>query len=104
MMQLFKDYQAAGHTVILVTHNMDDVADYADDVLALEHGRLIKHASPKEVFKDSEWLQKHHLAEPRSARFAAKLEAAGLKLPGQPLTMPELADAIKQSLKGGEHE
>ncbi|MCT3498899.1 energy-coupling factor ABC transporter ATP-binding protein, partial [Lactobacillus delbrueckii subsp. bulgaricus] len=34
----------------------------------------------------------------------AKLEAAGLKLPGQPLTMPELADAIKQSLKGGEHE
>lgn len=104
MMQLFKDYQAAGHTVILVTHNMDDVADYADDVLFLEHGRLIKHASPKEVFKDSEWLQKHHLAEPRSARFAAKLEAAGLKLPGQPLTMPELADAIKQSLKGGEHE
>ena len=50
MMQLFKEYQKAGHTVILVTHNMDDVANYADDVLVMEGGELIKHASPKIVF------------------------------------------------------
>lgn len=36
MMKLFVDYQKSGHTVILVTHNMDDVAEYADDVLVME--------------------------------------------------------------------
>lgn len=103
MMQLFKDYQAAGHTVILVTHNMDDVADYADDVLALEHGRLIKHASPKEVFKDSEWLQKHHLAEPRSARLPQNLRR-WLKAAGPAFNHAGAGGCDQAKLEGGEHE
>ncbi|MBA1395173.1 ATP-binding cassette domain-containing protein, partial [Lactobacillus sp. XV13L] len=61
MMTLFSQYRKEGHTVILVTHNMDDVANYADDVLVMEHGRLIKHAGPGEVFKDRDWLRVHHL-------------------------------------------
>lgn len=99
MMQLFKEYQSLGHTIILVTHNMDDVADYADDVLVLEHGRLIKHDVPKQVFKDRTWLKKHHLDEPHSSRFAARLAENGMILPNNPLTMSELADEIADYLK-----
>ena len=99
MMRLFKDYQRQGHTVILVTHNMDDVADYADDVLVMEHGKLIAHDAPQAVFKDRDWLKHHHLDEPHPSRFAAKLAASGCKLAGNPLTMTELADAIAQRVK-----
>lgn len=103
MMELFKQYQAEGHTVILVTHNMDDVADYADDVLAMEHGQLIKHDVPREVFKDRDWLFKHHLSEPHSSLFADKLGKAGFVIK-QPLTINELADEIAARLKGVPHE
>ncbi|MDF7639421.1 energy-coupling factor transporter ATPase [Lactobacillus sp. ESL0791] len=98
MMQLFANYQQEGHTVILVTHNMDDVANYADDVLVLEQGRLIKHAAPKEVFKDRSWLQKHHLDEPRASLFAAQLKNFVFTKP--PLTRAELVKGIEENLKG----
>ena len=47
---IFKNYQKLGHTVILISHNMDDISKYADDMLVLEQGHMIKHASPKEMF------------------------------------------------------
>lgn len=67
MMKLFVDYQKAGHTVILVTHNMDDVAEYADDVLVMEHGKLIRHDAPKAIFTNKNWLEKHYLSEPTAS-------------------------------------
>ncbi|WP_242368627.1 energy-coupling factor transporter ATPase [Lactobacillus intestinalis] len=98
MMQLFKEYQKAGHTVILVTHNMDDVANYADDVLIMEHGKLIKHASPKIVFSDNEWLKKHQVLKPTATEFASKL--SNYKFENEPLTLDELVNEIKKNVKG----
>lgn len=97
MMQLFKEYQQSGHTVILVTHNMDDVAKYADDVLVLEHGKLIKHASPQEVFANQEWLKKHSLNEPRPILFAEKLN--NYAFAQMPMTIEQLIKEIKANLK-----
>lgn len=97
MMALFSEYQKEGHTVILVTHNMDDVADYADNVLVMEHGKLIKEDSPKEIFKDRKWLQEHHLEEPKSSLFAAKL--TNFKFKKLPLTIDELITGIEKNLK-----
>ncbi|WEV70555.1 energy-coupling factor transporter ATPase [Lactobacillus sp. ESL0785] len=99
MMALFAEYQKAGHTVILVTHNMNDVANYADDVLVMEKGRLIKHASPREIFKKREWVKEHHLDEPQSSLFAAKLTNFAFFEP--PLTRDELVRGIEQNLRDG---
>ena len=98
MMQLFKEYQKAGHTVILVTHNMDDVANYADDVLVMERGKLIKHASPKIVFSDNEWLKEHQVLKPTATEFASKL--SNYKFEDEPLTLDELVNEIKKNVKG----
>ncbi|GFZ27574.1 energy-coupling factor transporter ATPase [Lactobacillus corticis] len=102
MLELFKEYQESGHTVILVTHNMDDVADYADDVLVMEGGKLIKHATPKEVFADASWLTAHHLGSPTAAKFAQKLAQKGLQLDDEVLTLNELTQALKAKMKAGE--
>lgn len=98
MMSLFSAYQKEGHTVILVTHNMDDVADYADDVLVMEHGKMIKQASPVKIFKDRRWLKQHSLEEPKASLFASQLENYTFKNP--PLTSRDLVKGIKENLKG----
>ncbi|KRL63150.1 energy-coupling factor transporter ATPase [Lactobacillus psittaci] len=98
MMQLFKEYQLSGHTVILVTHNMDDVANYADDVLVMEHGQLIKHDVPEIIFQDSAWLKQHHLDEPSTSLFAQNLVKHGFTFSKNPLTMEELIAGIKKNL------
>lgn len=97
MMELFKEYQKAGHTIILVTHNMDDVAEYADDVLALEHGNLIKHASPAELFSNRDWLEEHSLDQPHASLFASKL--SNYTFSNNPLTLEQLVKEIKLNLK-----
>ncbi|MCJ2171612.1 energy-coupling factor transporter ATPase [Lactobacillus kefiranofaciens] len=98
MMQLFVDYQKAGHTVILVTHNMNDVAEYADDVLVMENGKLIKHARPEEVFADKNWLKRHYLDEPTPSLFASSL--SNFNFEKNPLMLEQLANEIKDNLWG----
>lgn len=97
MMHLFKDYQKAGNTVILVTHNMDDVAEYADKVLVLEKGHLIKDASPKEVFANPDWAYDHSLNLPTATEFAYKLKNFNFK--NQPLTLEQLSKEIIDNLR-----
>lgn len=101
IMHLFKQYQAAGHTVVLITHDMDDAARYADDMLVLDHGKLVKHASPAEVFKDKEWLIKHHLQQPATVAFSQQLAEQGMKFDHLPLTKADLVKAICEQVQGG---
>lgn len=98
MMTLFSEYQKEGHTVILVTHNMDDVANYAENVLVMEHGKMIKQAAPREIFKDRYWLQEHHLEEPKPSLFATKLQ--NYQFAKLPLTIADLVKDIETNLKG----
>ncbi|MEX1369641.1 energy-coupling factor transporter ATPase [Lactobacillus gasseri] len=99
MFDIFKNYQREGHTVILISHNMDDISQYADDMLVLEHGHLIKHASPKEFFSDPDWLKKHFLDEPATSKFARKLEKGGFQFSEMPLTVDSLVNEITTKLK-----
>lgn len=98
MFALFKQYQKEGHTVILVTHNMDDVAEYADEVLVLEKGKLLKHATPEDIFSDAQWLSEHHLAMPTANLFAEKLVENDLSIDVNPLTIDKLANEIEEKL------
>lgn len=98
MMQLFAEYQKEGHTVILVTHNMEDVVNYADDVLVLDHGKLVKHGEPAEIFEDESWVKEHSLQEPLASSFADELK--NFNFSKKPLTIPELTEEIVRNLKG----
>lgn len=99
MFDIFKEYQETGHTVILISHNMDDIGKYADDMLVLEHGHLIKHASPKEIFSDPEWVKKHYLDEPVTTKLARELQKGGFKFSKMPLTVDSLVNEIASELK-----
>src|SRR5699024_12737571 len=55
MMEMFNRlHKDENLTIILVTHQMNDVAEYADHVIVLESGKVIADSTPKELFSDPE--------------------------------------------------
>ena len=104
MMQLFADLHAQGQTIVLVTHQMDDVADFADTVLVMDHGKLVRSGSPRNLFQDTDWLVKHQLGLPQTTAFARKLQARGFQFDQLPIRESELVEELRQQLGGGAHE
>ncbi|WP_125573695.1 energy-coupling factor ABC transporter ATP-binding protein [Levilactobacillus huananensis] len=101
MMTLFNRlHQEQGLTIILVTHQMEDVAAYADEVAVMQAGKLLTCATPQEVFNDSDWVQSSDIAVPRAAKFAQRLSDRGVKWDQLPLTADQLADQLVQRWPG----
>lgn len=95
MMEMFyKLNKEQNMTIVLVTHQMNDVSDYADHVIVIEAGNVVKEGSPKEVFSDASWLLEKQLGVPTTLAFVEKLKEKGWFTDKMPLTLDELADAI----------
>lgn len=95
MMEMFyKLNKEQNMTIVLVTHQMNDVSDYADHVVVIESGKVVKEGSPKEVFADASWLLEKQLGVPTTLAFVEKLKEKGWTTDKMPLTLDELADAI----------
>lgn len=105
MMAMFqKLHETQGLTIVLVTHLMDDVADFADQVLVMDQGQLIKTGSPWTIFADPAWLTAHQLGLPKTAQMAQALTAKGFQFDPQPLTTEELAQQLLPQIGGGAHD
>lgn len=96
MMEMFHQlYVTKGLTIVLVTHQMDDVADYADQMIVLEGGTIVKKGLPTEIFKETEWLEEKQLGVPTAASFGNLLkEKKGIDLGELPITTELLADLL----------
>ncbi|WP_423188321.1 energy-coupling factor ABC transporter ATP-binding protein [Alkalibacterium sp. f15] len=98
-------YKNKGLTIVLVTHQMDDVAAYADHMIVLGGGTVMKEGHPRDIFKEAGWLASMQLGVPSTVRFAHELEEKfEWTFDPLPLTTDELARQIKEKLssKGGE--
>ena len=95
MMEMFyKLNKEQNMTIVLVTHQMNDVSDYADHVIVIESGNVVKEGSPKEVFSDASWLLEKQLGVSTTLAFVEKLKEKGWSTDKMPLTLDELANAI----------
>ena len=95
MMEMFYKLNKEQHmTIVLVTHQMNDVSDYADHVIVIESGNVVKEGSPKEVFSDPTWLLEKQLGVPTTLAFVEKLKEKGWSTDKMPLTLDELVEAI----------
>lgn len=102
MMTMFdRLHKEQGITIILVTHQMNDVADYADYVVVAEKGTVIKTGTPAEIFDDTEWLKEKQLGVPTALQFFEQLQAKGWTVADRPLTIDALADVLIAWNKGG---
>ncbi|MBM7543191.1 energy-coupling factor transporter ATPase [Amphibacillus cookii] len=87
-------------TTLLVTHDMDDVATYADNVLVLDHGRVASYQSVRQFFSDEDRLSELAIDMPEPLRVQRRIEQEkGIKLSQVSLTRSELAaNLIKEQL------
>lgn len=94
LMDLFAQLHKGGMTLILVTHLMDDVANFADQVYVLEKGRIAVSGSPREVFQEVELLQNLQLGVPKITAFAAVLRERGKDFTSLPTTLEEFKEML----------
>ncbi len=88
-----------GLTVVVVSHNMDDLAELCDYVLVLNEGRLFALGNPSTVFADERKLKDVGLGVPHAVHLANRLKNAGIELPISPVpSFDELASAIASDL------
>ena len=94
LMALFKKLHQDGITIVLVTHLMDDVAEFADQVYVMEKGKLVKSGKPSLVFQNVEFMEKIQLGVPKITRFAQRLAERGVSLKQLPITIEEFKEFI----------
>ncbi len=81
-------------TVILVSHSMEDVADYVDRILVMNHGEIFLDGSPKEVFSHGDELREIGLSVPVVTDVLQSLKAEGYPVSGSATTIPEAVNEI----------
>ena len=94
LMSLFKRLHEAGMTIVLVTHLMDDVANFADTVYVMEKGRVVKSGDPRQVFQDVVFMESIQLGVPKITKFVQELKNRGLTLPYLPITIEEFKELL----------
>lgn len=94
LMAIFKQLHAQGMTIVLVTHLMDDVANFADYVYVMEKGKVVLSGQPREVFQQVDFMENIQLGVSKITKFAANLERRGFVFEQLPITMDEFVEVI----------
>lgn len=86
-------YQSAGHTVVIISHDMALVAEYATRIIAMRQGRVLADGTPRDVFAQQEVLRGTNIRPPQAAVLAAEL-----RLPGA-ITVDDAARQMRASVE-----
>ncbi|MCR5254651.1 MAG: energy-coupling factor transporter ATPase [Acetatifactor sp.] len=87
-----------GLTIILVSHSMEDVAEYVDRILVLNKGKIMYNDVPKEVFKHYKELEEVGLAAPQVTYTLNSLKEHGLCVDVNATTISEAVETIMDAL------
>ena len=87
-------HAAGGLTVVMVSHNMDDISSLATRLVVMSRGRMVLTGTPREVFQHRELLSSIGLGIPQAAELTQQLIAEGYPLPADLYTPEEVAQAL----------
>ncbi|HET9918763.1 MAG TPA: energy-coupling factor transporter ATPase [Ktedonobacteraceae bacterium] len=90
--------QQEGVTIVLVSHDMAEVASLANWLCVLHQGSLVMQGSPRHIFAQGDQLRKWGLAAPPLSELLALLRQRGLPIPEETLTMDEAFDLLRQGV------
>ena len=93
--------EKTGASVLIVSHNMDDVARLAERILVFSNGSIVMDGRPDEVFSQPEKLMEIGLSVPHATEIAMALRAHGVALPGAIYTHEQLRAAILEKKGAG---
>ena len=90
-----------GVTVLMVSHDMNEVYENAHRVLVFQDGRIVYDMPPHELFKLENEIRAMNLEVPEVARFTNELARGGIVLPQDCRTVEDVVAAV-QALSGGD--
>ncbi len=96
IMDLIKDLNRQGHTILIITHDMRLVAEYCNRVVVLNKGAILADETPRQLFTKPDLLKEARLRPPQISRMAHQLAEQGV--PRDIIDVEELLAAVK-SLK-----
>lgn len=96
--EIIKLMKSMGKTIVLVEHKMEQIAEYADQIIVLDGGQVVMEGTPKEVFSDPDCL-KYHTRPPQSTRIALELKKEGVNLSEIPVTVEETVGMIRTEME-----
>lgn len=91
-------HRKLGMTIILVSHSMEDVADYVDRIIVMNKGRVAFDGEPKEVFRHYKELEEIGLAAPQVTYCMQELKEAGFDVDTDVTTLKEAKREILKAL------
>lgn len=81
-------------TVILVSHSMEDMASYCDNVVVMNRGEVYRSGTVDEIFSDADALEEIGLDVPTVAKITSAIRKQGIDLRGKLYTVEGVRDAI----------
>lgn len=94
MLDLFKKINNQGKTVIIVSHDMNQVLEYCDDVIVMNKGIVEKHESVEDLFKETQYLSSLSIDLPTITSFILQLNENGFDIDPSIKNIEELLRVI----------
>ena len=88
----------SGMTILLVSHSMEDVAEYVDRIIVMNGGSILYDDVPREVFRHYKELESVGLAAPQVTYILHQLKARGLNVDVDATTVSEAAETVLRAL------
>lgn len=100
LQQVKKLQTETGMTILLVSHSMEDVAEYVDRIVVMNDGAILLDGAPRDVFSHYEELEEVGLAAPQVTYILNELRKKGLDVDTSVITIGEAAEEIARALRG----
>ena len=91
-------------TIVLISHNMNYVLEYADKIFVLKNGKINFEGTVEELFSDEKLLRENSLEQPELLKFYNKLQENNIKLNVFPRKYEDLIDALKNKIGSSVNE
>ena len=104
LQQIKKLQTETGLTILLVSHSMEDVAEYVDRIIVMNKGSVMYDDTPREVFKHYKELEEVGLAAPQVTYIMHELKARGADVDVDATTLEEAAEEIARVWKQPNHK
>ena len=91
-------------TIVLISHNMNYVLEYADKVFVLKNGKINFEGKVEELFVDEKLLKENSLEQPELLKFYNNLQENNIKLDVFPRKYEDLIDALKNKIGSSVNE
>ena len=97
-----RNYQKTkNNSVILISHSMEDISEYADEIVVLKNSKILSCGTVDEVFRDAELIQNNGLAIPKITELMLELKKRGIPVKDGIYTVSEAHEEIRRLMNKG---